>query len=204
MEQAADYASGLLALVRYPVELRPPPGFRPDAPETWPRIPGRLEWVGGRLLLMPPCGDTQQTVAFDVVAVLSPWVRAHPEFEAGGNEAGMMFAGEVRGAEAAIWRLDALGDLTGGYRRVPPILAVEVTGQYEGEVELRRKADWYLEHGVSVVWLVLAETEEVLVLAIGSEYRLRSGDRIGPHAELPGLEPAVDDFFVLVRRQRVR
>src|SRR5438128_9527336 len=36
--------------------LGPPEGFRPEEPASWPRIDGRLEWVGGRLLYMPPCG----------------------------------------------------------------------------------------------------------------------------------------------------
>ena len=45
--------------VRYPVELVPPDGFDPARVETWPRIDGRLEWVEGRLLFMPPCGERQ-------------------------------------------------------------------------------------------------------------------------------------------------
>ena len=45
--------------VRYPVELVPPEGFDPARVETWPRIDGRIEWVEGRLLYMPPCGERQ-------------------------------------------------------------------------------------------------------------------------------------------------
>ncbi len=202
MEQAADYASGLLALVRYPVELRPPPGFRPDAPETWPRIPGRLEWVGGRLLLMPLCGDVQQSVASDVTFVLMTWARARTEFVVGSNEAGMILEGDARGAEAAVWRVDSLGALTGGFRWVAPILAVEVTGRDEAEAELREKAAWYLARGVSVVWIVLTDSAEVVCLMPDGDLRLRSGERLPAHPALPGLEPMVDDFFCQVRRQR--
>src|SRR5439155_1090581 len=43
--------------VRFPVELTPPEGFDPARLETWPRVEGRLEWVGGRLLYMPPGAD---------------------------------------------------------------------------------------------------------------------------------------------------
>ena len=68
-----------------PVELRPPEGFDPDEPATWPRDEGRLEWVGGRLLWMPPCGDEQQDTVADVVGTLIAWVRAHPEFVVGTN-----------------------------------------------------------------------------------------------------------------------
>src|SRR2546425_7256596 len=57
------------ASVRFPVELEPPEGFRPEEPASWPRIDGRLEWVGGRLLYMPPCGAVQQGVSASVVVV---------------------------------------------------------------------------------------------------------------------------------------
>ena len=84
--------------VRFPVELTPPDGFDPARLETWPRVEGRLEWVGGRLLYMPPCGDRQQYTVADVVATLIIWVRAHPEFAVGTNEAGMHLGGDSRAA----------------------------------------------------------------------------------------------------------
>src|SRR5262245_25962329 len=111
--------------LRFPVELRPPRGFDPERLETWPRLAGRLEHVGGRLFFMPPCGDVQQDTVTDVVITLGAWVRAHPEFALGTNEAGMRLRGETRAADAAIWRRSDLGALTGGLRRVPPLLAIE-------------------------------------------------------------------------------
>ena len=51
---------------RYPVELVPSGGFDPARVETWPRIDGRLEWVEGRLLFMPPCGERQALTVTDV------------------------------------------------------------------------------------------------------------------------------------------
>src|SRR5437773_10830486 len=69
--------------VRFPVELTPPEGFDPARLETWPRVEGRLEWVGGRLLYMPPCGDRQQYTVADVVATLVNWVRSHPRVRRG-------------------------------------------------------------------------------------------------------------------------
>ena len=140
------------ASVRFPVELEPPEGFRPEEPASWPRIDGRLEWVGGRLLYMPPCGWIQQGVSVSVVGILDRWQEERPEFFVGGNEAGMILGKDVRGAEGAVWRRDAVFPLTGGYMRVPPILAVEVGGREEGEPELRAKAQWYLDHGVAVVF----------------------------------------------------
>jgi Uma2 family endonuclease len=183
------------ASVRFPVELEPPEGFRPEEPASWPRIDGRLEWVGGRLLYMPPCGWVQQGVSVSVVTVLGQWQEERPEFFVGGNEAGMILGKDVRGAEGAVWRRDAVFPLTGGYMRVPPILAVEVGGREEGEPELRAKAQWYLDHGVTVVWCVLPKTRDVLVVTAGGESRHRPGERLPPHPALPGLEPPVERFF---------
>src|SRR5262249_47348486 len=44
------------ASIRFPVELDIPAGFDPGDPATWPRVEGRLEYVAGKLLYMPPCG----------------------------------------------------------------------------------------------------------------------------------------------------
>ena len=113
------------ASVRFPVELEPPEGFRPEEPASWPRIDGRLEWVGGSVLYMPPCGGIQQGVSIGVVGILDRWQEERPDFFVGGNEAGMMFGKDVRGAEGAVWRRDAGLPLNARYIRVPPILAVE-------------------------------------------------------------------------------
>src|SRR5256712_7737272 len=82
--------------VRFPVELTPPEGFDPSRLETWPRVEGRLEWVAGRLLYMPPCGARQQDTVADVVITLGNWARSQPGFEVGTNEAGMLLREDVR------------------------------------------------------------------------------------------------------------
>ncbi|MCK6553381.1 Uma2 family endonuclease [Candidatus Binatia bacterium] len=184
--------------VRFPVELVPPEGFDPGDPRTWPKIDGRLEYANGRLLYMPPCGDLQQDTVTDLAAILAAWVRTHPDFVAGTNEAGMRLAEETRGADGAIWRRKDLAGYSGGFRRVPPVLAVEVAGRDEDEATLRGKADWYLARGVEVVWLVLPEQREVVVLVPGNDRRFRSGQKLRPHSALPGLEPGVDEFFVQI------
>ena len=185
--------------VRFPVELRAE-GLDVSRPSTWPTIDGRLEYVGGRLLYMPPCADVQQDVAVDVAFVLRSWSEIRPEFVVGGNEAGMKLGGDVRAADAAVWRAADLGPRTGHLRTVPPILAVEVAGEDEEERILREKADWYLDHGVSTVWLVLPETREVVVVTAGSETRCRSPDRLPSDEHLPGLEPEVARLFAQIDR----
>jgi len=185
--------------VRFPLELRPP-DFRAEELSTWPDVEGRLEWVDGRLLYMPPCADIQQDVAVDVVHVLRTWSEAHPDFVVGGNEAGMKLGSDVRAADAAIWRRREVGPSVGRLRHTPPLLAVEVAGQDEDEHVLRVKAEWYLSHGVGVVWLVLPETREVLVLCHGGETRHSRGDQLPADEHLPGLAPDVDRFFTQLDR----
>ena len=137
----------------------------------------------------------QQGVSVSAVGILDRWLDEHPEFFVGGNEAGMILGKDVRGAEAAVWRRDAVDPRTTGYVRVPPILVIEVAGREEGETELWKKARWYLGHGVAAVWLALPKTLEVVVVTAAGETRHATGDRLPPHPALPGLEPPVEGFF---------
>ncbi len=185
--------------LRFPVELRPA-GFRADEPATWPDVEGRLEWVEGRLLYMPPCADVQQDVVVDVVHVLRTWSEEHVDLVVGANEAGMKLGDDVRAADAAVWRRADVGPSVGRVRHVPPLLAVEVAGQDEDERTLRAKADWYLGHGTGVVWLVLPETREVVVVTREAEARFGLGQSIAADSRLPGLVPTVDRFFAQLLR----
>ena len=193
MEEArSDDVIHVPASMRFPVELVPPEGFDPARLETWPRVEGRLEWVGGRLLYMPPCGEMQQATVADVVGVLIPWQRAHPEFSVGTNEAGMRLGEDSRGADAGVWRQRPQ---RWGFRQEPPVLAVEVAGQDEGADALLEKARWYLAQGGPVVWVVLPGEREVIVVTASGERRQAVGERLAAHPELPGLQPEVADLF---------
>lgn len=195
-----DEVISLPRAVRFPVELVPPPGFDAARLETWPQVAGRLEYVEGRLLFIPPCGDYQQDTTTDVVITLGAWIRKHPELVLATNEAGMRLGGATRAADVAIWRRSDLGAYDGGLRRVPPVLAVEVAGPDEGDSEtaLREKADWYLSVGVAVVWILLPPRREVLVVSPDGETRFSIGDTIHHLPELPGLHVKVSDLFVQI------
>ena len=183
-------------LVRFPVELRLPEGFDPDDAATWPHVDGRLEWVGGRLLYMPPCADEQQDTVADVVTPLGLWTRNHPDFVVGTNEAGLRLGGDRRAADAAVFRRAEVGPYTKRFRTVPPVLAVEVAGgDDESETALREKARWYLDNGVAIVWLVLLDRREVIVLTRSAEHRYGMQDTVPVSPLLPGLAPAVAELF---------
>jgi Uma2 family endonuclease len=183
------------AAVSFPLRLPEPEGFDPERHETWPHVTGRLEYVDGSLWFMPPCGDDQQYTTADVVTELNLWRRLHPEFVVGTNEAGMKLGADVRGADGAVWRRADLGERTGGFHRVPPVLAVEVAGIDDTVEMLRNKARWYLAHGVEVVWLLVPDERTVIVITAGGEQVFGPGDVIPERRALPGLTPRVADLF---------
>lgn len=190
--------------VRFPVEMIPPENFDAERLETWPTTAGRLEFVDGRLLYMPPCGDEQQDTVTDVVITLGGWVRRNTDYVLGTNEAGMRLAGATRAADAAIWRRADLGKYTGGLRRVAPVLAVEVAGDATSDTEaaLREKASWYLAVGVAAVWIVMPEPKAVVVVNRNGSTSFGAGARLPPIPELPGLAPDVSALFVQIDTRR--
>lgn len=185
--------------VRFPLELPVPDGFVVDEPATWPHTEGRLEFIGGKLYYMPPCADLPQDTSIDVATCLGNWQRQNEAFVVGGNEAGMVLGGESRGADAAVWRRSDVGQHRGKFRRVPPILAVEIQGQFEDEVELRQKAAWYLDHGVEVVWLLFPSEPRMVVLTATNEQQMGVDGSVPAHPSLPGLEPEVAELFHQIR-----
>jgi Uma2 family endonuclease len=188
--------------IRLPLELPLPAGFAPDRPDTWPVVDGEIEFVGGKLVYMPPSADRQQDTCTDVINALANWRKTHREFVVAGNEAGMILGGEVRGADAAVWRKKDAGGHTGKFRRVPPVLAVEVKGELEEEEALQSKAAWYLAHGVEVVWLLFPAKRQIVVVTSSGEIERGLGERVPTHASLPGLEPAVDELFEQISEDR--
>lgn len=187
--------------VRFPLRLTIPRGFRPNHPRTWPTVEGRLEYVDGELLFMPPCADFQQDVSAEVVRLLGNWSVGHSQFVVAGNEAGMLLGGEVRGADAAVWRRTDVGPQRGHFRRAPPVLAVEVAGEDETEATLLDKARWYVRHGVKTVWLVFPELRSVLVVSGRSTRRARGRARLTA-VGLPDLDLTAGALFRQLSEQR--
>src|SRR5262249_7004945 len=127
--------------------------------------------------------------------ILRSWVERHPEFVVGSNEAGMKLGANIRAADVAVWRRSELGEPTGRVQHVPPVLAVEVSGTDEEEDVLRVKARWYRQQGVLIVWLVLPETREVVVIDESGDQRFGIGQELPVVPHLPGLRPPVAAFF---------
>lgn len=186
------------AQLRFPIPVKLPRGFRAERPSTWPRLDGRMEYVGGEILFMPPCADFQQDVSTEAVRLLGNWSVAHPEYLVAGNEAGMILGGEVRAADVAVWKRSAVGPHRGVFRRVAPILAVEIAGEDEEEATLREKARWYLSHGVEVVWLAFPR-ERLVIACSGASGRKLKGAKLLPSGSLPDLAITARELFRQLR-----
>ncbi len=180
----------------FPVPVRPPDGFDPARPETWPREPGRFEFLDGVLLYTPPIGETQIDVCLALTRILDAWTQANPAFRFRMADFGMMWGRDVRAADGTIWRRADLGTPGGGFsRNVAPVLAVEVYGQFDTERALLAKARWFLAHGVEVVWLLDPEARSARVLTRDLDATFAEGVALPEHPALPGLAPDVARFF---------
>jgi Uma2 family endonuclease len=193
-----------LRRVVFPVEIEKPPGFDPERPSTWPDDDGRLELVQGRLLYMPPTGRDQSHTIVDIVGELAAWATAHPEFTVASNEPGMKLGGDVRAADAAVWRIEDPPHERDRVALVPPLLAIEVAGRDDTEAALREKAAWYLASGVLTVWIVVPATRSIIVLEGDREQRFATGETLPAPIALADLRPRVDACFRQVSRLDAR
>jgi len=77
-----------------------------------------------------------------------------------------------------------------------PDLAVEVLSRGQPNQRFNRKIDFYLEHGVQLVWIVNPRARTVTVLAPGREPRtLTEADTLDGADVLPGFSVAVAEIF---------
>lgn len=183
------------AAISLPLPLPLPPGFDPADLATWPQVEGRLEYVEGRLEFMPPCAEEQQRTVVDIVGALFTWRRRHPEFVVGSNEAGMVLGGDVRAADAAVWARADLEDVSTQLARVPPLLAVEVAGRDDDRDALLEKARWYLDHGVTTIWIIVPRTWTVSVVDAAGVTDHGYGAELPEPRGLLALNVRVDALF---------
>jgi Uma2 family endonuclease len=79
-----------------------------------------------------------------------------------------------------------------------PDLAVEVKSPDDRVKAMRRKADYYLEHGTQIVWLVIPEQRLVIVLTPDDESYMTESDTLSGDPVLPGFTLAVRDIFEII------
>lgn len=74
-----------------------------------------------------------------------------------------------------------------------PDLAVEIISPEDNFLKVMNKVDAYLEQGTQIVWVVIADTREVLVCTAASKHSVR--DVLTAPELLPGFELPVSKIF---------
>ena len=106
----------------------------------------------------------------------------------------MILGGDARAADAAVWRRADVEPRSGGFRRIPPLLAVEVSGRDEGELELHAESRLVSRARCANRWLVLPASQQAVIVTNEGSSR-RSGDAVLSADALPGLAIAVSALF---------
>ena len=82
----------------------------------------------------------------------------------------------------------------GGIEHLPD-LAVEVKSPNDRLAAMRRKAVYYLDNGVSLVWLVYPDTQRIDVWTTETSETLVMGDMLDGGDVLPGFTMSLEDVF---------
>ncbi len=83
-----------------------------------------------------------------------------------------------------------------GYRKTPPLLAVEIVSPSQSKAEMLMKAQFYLSAGVQIVWIVWPDSRTVDVWTASQQVTtLTERDTIDGGTVLPGYSCPVGEFF---------
>lgn len=100
---------------------------------------------------------------------------------------------ESRIPDIAFLKKERLPDDPYRFPDMAPDLAIEIISPDDSFSKVMKKVDAYLEQGAELVWLVFAETREVLVCTKESKYSVR--DILTASDLLPGFELPVERIF---------
>ena len=173
------------------------------AEELW-RMPepadgSRYELLKGELIQMTPAGGRHGTCCGLIARAWVDFSQQHRAGHVATNDTGVFTERDpdtVLGPDVVYWSRQRLPEMPEGFVEVPPDLAVEVVSPSDSQSYVHRKVLHYLDHGVSLVWVVDPKTRTVTV------YRSRQDVCILGEAEevtggdvLPGFSCRVGEFF---------
>jgi Uma2 family endonuclease len=76
-----------------------------------------------------------------------------------------------------------------------PDLAIEIKSPADSLIKMRKKANYYLENGSKVVWLVDTQRQKVEVYTVDDTEILGSGDTLDGGDLLPGFKLSVSELW---------
>ena len=173
------------------------------AEELW-RMPEpvdglRYELLEGELVKTPLAGARHGVCCAAVGMVLYRYVKERSQGHAVSNNTGVITERDpdtVLAPDLAYWSHERLPEMPGGFVEVPPDLAAEVVSASDSQSYVHRKVLHYLDHAVSLVWVVDPKTRTVTVYRsrrdvciLGDQDEITGGD------VLPGFSCRVGEFF---------
>jgi Uma2 family endonuclease len=158
------------------------------------------ELDNGRLLIMPPPGNTHGAVAGNLVAALKNQGEYRGHGKARCNDVGIILwrnPDRLVGADAVFIanRSLPIRESSEGYLETIPDLVVEVRSKNDTAPAIQRKVDDYLAAGVRVVWLADPAARTVTAHRRGVEPRVfREDDTLTVEEDIiPGFQLLVRD-----------
>jgi Uma2 family endonuclease len=164
-----------------------------------PEDGSRYELYEGELIQMPPPQEYHGNIAIKIAS----WLLTHLQ-QVGMEDHISDTAGfdlTIPGQRDTILAPDvAVAQLpvqpNSGYRKLPPLLAVEIASPSQSRPELAIKAQFYLSVGVKMVWLVWPEKHTIDVWTPPQKVETLQGtDTITGGTVLPGFSCPIARFF---------
>jgi Uma2 family endonuclease len=161
-------------------------------------VDGLYELVHGEIVEKVPAQEHAKNAGI-ILGELYLYLKQHPEIKA-------HLGPEVRYRPAGDLYNDRILDVSVQLSDQPPVrrgavsgmphLAVEIKSPDDTYLSLRDKAEYYIQHGCTMVWLIYPEKRIVEVYQPGKDIDLLvAGDTLSGGEVLPGFALAVDVVF---------
>jgi Uma2 family endonuclease len=161
-------------------------------------VDGLYELIHGEIVEKVPTQEHAK-IAGIILGELYIYLKQHPEIKA-------HLGPEVRYRPAGDLYNDRLPDVSVQLSDQPPVrrgavpgmphLAVEIKSPDDTYLSLRDKAEYYLQHGCALVWLIYPEKRIVEVYQPGKDIDLLvAGDTLSGGEVLPGFTLTVEGVF---------
>lgn len=160
---------------------------------------GRCELVKGELHMMSPAGGGHGQIAANIAFYLKKWSLKNGGIVYGA-ETGFVLERNpdtVRAPDAA-WIAPERAEQANTIKFIPiaPDMLAEVLSPNDKAEEVAHKVQWWLDHGVKLVWVADPANQCVTAhLPSGDAHTYRKGDTLTAGDTMPGLSVAIDALF---------
>jgi Uma2 family endonuclease len=158
-------------------------------------LPFPAELYNGRVVYKMP-NFAHSVIQGRITQKINNYLDEHPVGLVGGDANYRLWPErrhESRGPDVSFILKERLPKNLFRFLPMAPDLAVEILSPGDSFMEVMEKVDEYLRQGVKIVWVVIANTREVLVCTAKGKYSVR--DTLTAPELLPGFELPVQDIF---------